>query len=378
MAKSSDSKHIYYNASLTNPYFTSATSGITSQPIPISFSTNFNQPLLKKSDDYSMSIIKFNLPGQLIPIFIFPDPSKPLIFPPFKVSINYNDNFFTTTVIYISSTFLSPSDPTYYYVYSYQLFIEMINYAIQTSYRSMVIANPGFAGNYAPYLIYDPSTELISICYETSIWATINETGGSAALYFNTALYNFFQSFSTNFFYSGLSLSPAINDSWYVFNVYSNGGNSISSLSPPGYLYYSARPPNIAGVQMFQEYPCLYAWNQAIGVVITSSLLPIKYEYYPANQSTSIGAPNFRPVISDYNLTTSNGPDIRTRIVYNPTAEYRWVDLISTNPLSQLDFQIYWVDTFLNFTPVYLSPGQNFTMKFLFQSKYKDNDDESK
>ena len=343
--------NIYYNGLYTN---------IQQGSQPALFSTTFSQPLVNKANDYEMSIIKFSLPGNNIPLFIF-QPNT------YQVSISYDLNFYTEYVNFIPTNTFPSSDPRYYYCWSYNLFIEMINIAIFNVWTTFKTDNPSVTSNYAPYLIYDAPTELITLYSESAVFGESISNG--CQLFFNSVLFNFFQSFPYIYYPIGIfSESPDPNKEWNQIWIQSNGENKITSLSPPTYLTYGSTPSNIAGYSTIQEYACLWAWNVAQSIVITSSTLPTRAESLPS-QGSNKGYPNLKSIITDYTLAVSSGPDIRSRITYLPTAEYRWCDLLSSNPIAQLDFQIYWLDNLQNFYPLYVNTNDSVNIKFLFRKK---------
>ena len=111
MYQHKSANNVYYNGLFTNTSLTNK---------PVSFSTTLAQPILDNASNYKMSVIKFSLPGNNIPLFIF----KPNLY---QVSISYDLYFYTEYVQFLPTNTFPADDPRYYYCWSYNLFIEMIN-----------------------------------------------------------------------------------------------------------------------------------------------------------------------------------------------------------------------------------------------------------
>ena len=56
-------------------------------------------------------------------------------------------------------------------------------------------------------------------------------------------------------------------------------------------------------------------------------------------------------------------------VVYNPTTEYRLIDVRSSMSLNIIDIIVYWKDTFGNIHPFELRPGCSANAKLLFRRK---------
>ena len=333
---SKDETHIYYNATVTN----------TTTDYTIATSTSYlSNPFLQRANDYKMSVIRFTIPGQNIPILIF----KPNYY---QISLTYKNVSYQQYVSYIANNVLPTSDPEYYYVYSYENMLQMFNVTLFNLWTLVVAANPGDTFTYSAH--FELSNNLLSLyCtpeFEMSATHPIR-------IILNIYIYNLMFSFP----------NQAFANQQYALLTYSTGLNNITNFQPPSYLVYPSPPSgSINGIQVTQEFTTLYEWNDAKSVIITSSNIPVRSENFPSNGNSS-GNPNIQNIITDYVLAASIGPEIRSNIVYIPSGEYRWSDLTSNSPLSVLDFSIFWVDRFQNAYPVYLSPNTNFTIKILFQ-----------
>ena len=101
-------------------------------------------------------------------------------------------------------------------------------------------------------------------------------------------------------------------------------------------------------------------------------MIPVRAENFPSItvvQGNSQGSPSTRQILSDYDLNSVKGGDVRSIIHYIPTAQYQFYDLLSTSPLYNVDFQFWWVDASLTFYPLYINPNETCILKLLFVKK---------
>lgn len=131
-----DSDHIYYNINITNPS--------TSQLLLAEFNQTAAQAILANPSEYNLSVVRFTIPAQQIPIFIF---VKGL----YTVTLSINGLDYMSIVPYIPG-FTAVLDPGDTQVYSYNQFLLMINQALANSFLA---SNGSFT---TPLLIYSTST----------------------------------------------------------------------------------------------------------------------------------------------------------------------------------------------------------------------------
>jgi hypothetical protein len=129
-------------------------------------------------------------------------------------------------------------------------------------------------------------------------------------------------------------------------------------------------------MRLASEYPTDYRFNQLQSVIITSNI-PVRMETLPQSTQQSVVNPNnsvsyistlpiltdFRPDVNQFGLQNSS-------LIYFPTAEYRWIDLMSDAPLDRLNFNFLWQFTDQNIHQLYLSPGESVSLKLYFRSLY--------
>ena len=129
---------------------------------------------------------------------------------------------------------------------------------------------------------------------------------------------------------------------------------------------------------MQQEISSIALWNPIASIVFSSSILPIQSTktYLPkevGNSDTNFSGngnnSNFLNIITDFSIAVDGGNQYRPMLVYNPTAEYRLIDMHSSMNLNKIDIIVYWKDTFGKLHPFELHPGCAANVKILFRRK---------
>ena len=131
--------------------------------------------------------------------------------------------------------------------------------------------------------------------------------------------------------------------------------------------------------QTIQEMSTLAIWNPIASVVFCTGMLPVV--------STNIGPPlvyddtsnsnltssgnnsNLTNIISDFEIPVSETNQYRPIIVYNPSAEYRLIDMNSSLNLNKIDISVFWKTHYGDFIPLRLQPGCAAHIKLLFRHK---------
>lgn len=360
-SKNTDPDNIYYNANMFN--------GSPDQVVA-NYNESRTSPLLYDPSKYYLSVIRFNIPGASLPIFVaqanpFPntDPNQLI----YAVVLTHNDTssgpaflqfqpgcIACQPKIPVFSAQNPRQDPTdsYYFVFSYQAFLDMINVALATAYTNL--PDKG-ATTQPPYMTYDAATDLFSLWAEQTYFGNADPFDGSNTLvWFNRYLYNFFPSFQ---FVSDVA-SPSTA---YAVHIKNNRNNTPAA--PAGYY------------QMVQEYSSAFAWNDLQAISFRSNNIPVLFENQtgisPGGASLQGSfSSNQIAFITDFEpLNSANPGNFRESIQYFPPGEYRLTDLIGTSPLSTIDIQVYWTDKRGTIHPVFILPGQLITLKILFRKK---------
>jgi len=313
---------------------------------------NYNEArvsnILNNPSDYYLAIDKLRIPSDTIPIFIFRDDT-------YKVSFSFNGTTRTRSVEYIP--ILNPITPNDRQdVYSYQLFIEMINAVIRDTLIDLQTAiggplpvpDPNVSTNPVPQFIYSGENEPISIRFPEEYSKSVVDP--TVDFFMNYDLYSFFENFNVEF------NGSFTDDASYKIKVYDTGNNYEAISATPSINAYNA-------FVMTQDAPSFYLWYDFKDVIITSNMLPIGKELLgTADQD---GADRTLSILTDIDLSffgTGESKDI----IYIPQPQYRLIDLNSHVELRNIDFQFAFRDRLNNIYQMSLAPKTGLTMKILF------------
>ncbi len=363
------------------------------------FSETRTVSLLPKCSDYYCSVIRFDIPLDLIPILIMPivpgsdalgaPPAAPRNITPFVIGIRYNGVTYTQNIVannfggannYSGNIVWTPEDYTvmpvfqtspkalipspYLYMFSYETFIDMINGALAAAYvifRAAEPAAPQAIVNVAPFYYFNSATQLISLVAHNS-WATtlaqhFPDPPGVARICMNYELNLYLDAFHTMQVRPGaLPLVQANNINVIIEDTHWNGFPVNTYPAVPTYL------------SVTQSYNNITYWNSLRRIVITTNTIPIVQESVPVGDRNT-GAAATLPIISDFIPQLTTGGDSRTIAYYTPSAHYRLADMMQDQPLQKIDLKLFWSDKDGNLYPIYISQFQQANVKLGFFKK---------
>ena len=377
---SNDNFYVNIDFNHSSPTFTLGTPTIGSNEEPQFAEYNVTKatPFVDDASKYYVSIIRFAIPLQSVPLFIMPivpnQPNSNLT--PMIIGITLNGVDYPANLIYIPDN--NVSAPTqigydtqnitpYYYCYTYQQLLTMINIALHNVFISSGLAAlfPGIA---YPYFYLD-NTDIIHLIIPNFFTKIVGPLSTIPQIYINEFLITYLQSFE------------------YVFNGYSdiNGKDFIFRLSSPTLL----TPINVNSTlnkscdangipistltpiyyDITQEYSSLEYWISIKKILISTWGLPIRSEFIPsANNNNSTSNASF-PIIADFVPTVDTPGGSKSIAYYYPTAQYKLVDLIGNERINTVDLKIYWEDKNGNIYPITIGVGSQASIKLAFLSK---------
>jgi len=363
-------KQIYYNVSIphNDTILNPAGGNIFT---PATFNEVRDTPLFDgPPEDWYLSVIRFDVPTQTIPIQIFPVQPFPNANPNlgvYSVTLSFSGNDFQTFVIWIPQNTYAQVPPAplmnegavrnkyinYYSVYSVQHTLDLINTAFATSFANLKAAFPAASPTAAPIMTFDPTTGLFTLYAQTSYAGA-----GTISIYINEFLYALFTP-CFNTIIPGTNQINGKNVQFVVENLFTN---QVTLPAPQGPCY-----------AMNQEYNTIANWYNFKSLVFTTGSLPIRKEWLSTqivNNGISQGqGSNFFPILTDFELAIETGNELRTYVHYNPTAQYRYIDLMGQTPIYNVDMQIYWKDNYDNLYPLLIGPHREASIKLLFEKK---------
>lgn len=351
-----------------------AVSAGTGAPTPAIFNQVRSEPLFSDyPSKYALSIVRFTVPTNQIPIQIFP--IQPNL-PPFN-NTDVNLSIYSVTLTWMAfahqvylvwdpeditvpaPSFTFPQEDVqlngkwqYYSMFSFDHFVRMINAALDSA-CTLLIAD-GAPVTAPPFFTYDSTNKLFTLHAQTAYNSSLVNPIG---IYLNTALNGGFrnsfdclrQSYINDPFNQGRDVK------YYIFDRITNR----ETLPAPYGASYTA----------VQEYNAIANMVAFTSLVITSNSMPARAEWLSTqNNGISPGVSNSSlKILNDFEVLLDTGFETRTFVHYLPTAEYRRLTLQSNVPILTLDFQIYWKDQYDNLYPVMIPAHDIATIKILFE-----------
>lgn len=340
--------NVYYNAVIKND----ATSTTARR---MDFNEEHSQPIVSNPSEYKLTIVRMNIPADGIPLFYFIDGK-------YSVTLSYGGDDYREFLAYVPvvNPGLFPGvQPIYYY----EQFVRSINNAFAAAHTLLKADHPA-ASDYPPILMFDPRSQLLSFIVDTSY---INTSPGCIEIYMNTDLGIFFQNISF-FTFSRYSLTGK-DDRLLVVN-YQN--NYYPVATDPSVQFVDGSGNSYFALQMTSEFPLYRKWNTLRGILITTASVPIRREILSVNSDIDPN-PTFANILTDYTPQINTNGDVLTPFYYYPQGPYRLIDLTDSNPLYKFDFRISWVDADGSIYPIFLLPGNEVAIKFLFMRNTVDN-----
>jgi len=376
--------HIYYNLDIINSK--TVDEGIERDP-PTVFNEQRDQPIITDTSKYYFSITRFTMngTGRDIPLFIprinigQSNPNLTVYSLGFSLSVedtingNQETNTFNVNrfVIFEPQVLATPV-PTapittqeianpYYYVFTYEHWVDLINKTYRLLFDDLQTLYDNWRGSFAPpapqrdltttapYMVYNPESNLFSIYYnqygfggaDSTSFNLVNEKEQFTP-YMNSNMWGLFGSFSALYNGGDLAATNTVGqNNWSIkLNVQNNLGTN--TYANGGINYF----------EMKQDFPTTGTlWSPVASIVFVSNLIPVLNEgtaqpvrFGEGNVLTPTSSTSaFQPIITDISLPMDRANDYNNFVAYVPTAEYRLSNLSnSPQEVRQIDIQIYW------------------------------------
>jgi len=351
----SKSENIYYNVSIINKVVTDPLGVLPSISVPkiANFKVNRADAILSVPSNYRVAVSRFGIPSSSIPLFLFPtNPSF------FTVTLTYDSdplnplnvvNQYTRNVTYVPSS-VGDQYEAYQPVYFINEVLQYVNIALQQAFDDAVadLGDLVYLPKERPYLTFDSTTQLITMWCETEFLDF-----GQFGIFFNTTLYQTF--------FNGLYAREAATNKLTGFNGYQIiPQNLFTNIDENTNL-----PPPNAGVpidlyKVIEEESSVPSFNQLDRVVLVSHTLPISGQLIATQRDVTAR------ILHDHILedTAKNNQ----KIEYQPRI-YRWCDLHSHTPLTEIDLEVFIVYKTGEILPLYINASSRVDVQLLFVPK---------
>jgi len=316
-----NSDNIYYNIEISKTLDPQQL-GIFGQ---IKYSENRVEPILENPSNYHLAVVRFNLPAQLLPIFVWPGDDK------YYIKMTFGS---TDVIKYLK--FISNTTGNDFYgntIWDYQEMIDIVNKTLSDAYNELKSLEPSMTPTEPPFITYDSVSKLL-------IWNIEKLYANTTKVYFSNVLFiRYFNSFQV------YHPDPKIE---YQMLCKDNGNNSKTINNKD---YFST----------YQEYVTINLWGSIKSILFETNTIPTSLEFLSGQNNIT------RQVLTDF-LPTEEINN-RSHIQYFPQGSLRFYDLNSNSPLRRIDLSLLWEDREGNVYPIYLQDNEKFTMKILFRKK---------
>ena len=234
-------------------------------------------------------------------------------------------------------------------IYSYDIFITMINAAITTIYYQAGLTNP-------PFFQYNHLTERIEF----------NKVDGPDLIYFSNNLHPY--------------IGEGMNTIWYVVRppLITTDVFSIE-VEQDVRMQTIVEIDGVDYIKMIQEYKAISSWASINRILFVSHRLPIRREFYPVINSSgilndsTIAYENMvsMNIICSFLFPSTEAGDYRTNIVYSSTNidNGDLIDMTNSGALREIDVEVYWSDKYGNVFPITLGPNKQINLRLVFVRK---------
>ena len=365
-----DPTHIYVDLDILNNDQTT-----NEDPPHLRFEETRNAPFINNTSEYFCTIIRFSLQlGNSLPIFIpriqigQPDVNK-TVYSVTIVNRSVTPNVESTVFLTFSpwNTTVSPPTPPlvsqdlstdYYYVNSYQHFVEMINSALAQANTS---AN---TGQYPPYMEFDNQTNRFALYANKAVFDANTLGAATCQIHFNNRLYQLLSTFPAKF-------KGNLGEKNYEIVI-------DSRLSGLRRYYNDAAQFLYAAVSVYQDISTVATWNPVSSIVFCTSLIPVQpshtgvanlYDGVGTNLVSGGNNANVSSILTDFEVSVNESNQYRPTITMIPQAEYRLVEMNAVTNLNKIDLIAYWKTHYGDLIPLKLQPGCAAHVKLLFRHR---------
>jgi hypothetical protein len=355
-----------------------------------------NINIIDNPNDYLFSVIRWSATS-VLPLIIpqmmlatIPNDDTILNNTVYYISFTYNGTIYGSNVKFVPQNKNQESLPNYtipiyqpqkqttvlnnpyYYIYSAQYFLDLINTSLKGLFDALYAVYPtNFDSDIAPRFQWDAATNKIDLFVSQSFIDTSNQgiVNNYVKIGLNLPLYNLLNTF--NFISNPNALANTRNggDNWY-FDIKS--GYYDKFLALPSIL-----PTGIAIYKISQESSSVPMWSPVSSVVFTSFTIAVNPtssgapEFIGKNPfKNSIDINNISSTITDFEIPLTTGLEMSNSVLYySPVAQYRYFDLQSREGIKQLNLQVFWKSKYGTYHQYYLPYGGFATLKLLFKKK---------
>jgi len=336
-----------------------------------------------------------------------------------EVYVQWIPELFDVGTIVPASSVPSQVESDYYYLYSYNHWVVLLNATLQQAYTQLqqvitsVTATTAYTlQNRCPTFEYDEVTKLFSLYTDTKNtnwgltegppnYATLGPSGSGVLpttvggvefmyLGYNLNFEGLMTNFDTQFFgqdeviwgngwnnprgAGGRASSELYQPENTIIVRNKTGTNIQNMINPATGLPYSTAQLNYVSTQDFPSTGSL--WSPIGAIVLTTQLLPIRSEFTSApvslgSSSSKEGTSAFQTVLIDFNEDFETADGYRGLMKFNPSAEFIRVNMTQSHQeVKTLDFLVSWRNRLTNqLIPLRIYNTASITVRLMFRRR---------
>lgn len=345
------------------------------------FSETRDSPLVRVANDYLLSVVRFQIDTFSLPVW-FADIQKnqgDVNLTPYSIILQCTDTFgnvYTPAPTYINwvcpvvgtpvplAPNLRPNgfqdfSSDYYKSYNYEWLIKLVNQCFDNAFVELVKLFGGVAAVDPPFLRWDSNRNCADLFVRLSHYAPNSSPG--IKIFINEPLAALFNSFP---FIKYLNNSPEMR-----FQLLCDpfGGSDVVEL-------YSNPNPFI---KVTQNYSTLAQASPISSILFTTSTMPIAPNQLSApiildgSQVINLAANTsdiYQNIITDF-IADESQYRAGGALLYVPSGNYRYISLIGSQEIKQIDINVYYRDKLGNLNIFLLPAGASASMKLMFIKK---------
>lgn len=337
----------HYNVNLTNP-----------GPAPIaaySLGTR-DSPILNNPSEFEMSIVRFQISSELIPLFhpVIPDPIGFPLRTNMSITLNYNNNFFQT---FINVTAQEIKEG----VFDYCPYLDKLNVAANTSFVALKAAFPAASPTTPPIFFLNSLTGIITMYVENTY---LDTDPNRIRIGMNQPLQQIID-------LPASLRNPVPSPFGYDYETSITDCAVLlpNAGSRQGYpVALNTLAVTLLGVS--QEFKSLDEWSDVKSIIFTSSLIPMNREFIPNSVSSDQNyntQDSSLPIVTDFDIVKDQVEPRGHCYQYFPTGEFRMISLRGRTGFKSIDITASYQTYDGKIRPIYIAAGDNMSLKILFR-----------
>lgn len=317
----------------------------SNQAIPISYNEVRTTPVVDRGSDYELSIIRYSVPIQAMPLFIY-DPDK--------YSIGQTNDPMVPLDDYLTYDGRESNYPTSdiraKYVMNPQVWVNYLNYKMKEAV---------FVGYVQLTIIQD---RLVIIVDDSHV--TYHTSPATNFIKMNAALYShFFSGFPAEFDSTTGLYTLIINFSASDFEYNPIYGNPDVRATPVNQELFNFR----------DTHNSLASWGTIRRVVFLTNNIQIRNETISSKIihpiTGKLDNSGNLTILTDFEIPYNNLPLQKDYLFYQPQL-YRYMSITKSGPIDRLDINVYFEDPeSATFYPLFMNPTTDVSVKLMFRKR---------